>query len=46
MEKTISEFKFSMNPKSWEEMVLATRDLELSLGDGKKIVESNEKDKN
>lgn len=35
---------FSMNPKSWEEMVLATRDLELSLGDGKKIVESNEKD--
>jgi len=34
---------FSMNPKSWREMVDRTRLLELSLGDGYKKVEDNEK---
>ena len=31
-----------MNPKSWKEMVLATRDLESAMGDGVKRVEKNE----
>ena len=34
---------FSMNPKTWKEMVLETRNLERCLGDGIKRVESNEK---
>lgn len=33
---------FSMNPVTWKEMVLRTRELELSLGDKRKIVEDNE----
>ena len=33
---------FAMNPKSWKEMVLATRDLESAMGDGVKRVEKNE----
>ena len=35
---------FSMNPKSWAEMVLRTRELENSLGNGVKKVENNEKE--
>ncbi len=33
---------FAMNPKSWREMVLATRDLESAMGDGVKKIEKNE----
>ncbi|MCF6292904.1 MAG: N-acetylneuraminate synthase family protein [Robiginitomaculum sp.] len=33
---------FSMNPKSWREMVDRSRELELALGDGIKRVEANE----
>ena len=36
------DHKFSMNPKSWKEMVERSRELESSLGSGKKIVEKNE----
>ncbi len=36
------DHKFSMNPKSWNEMVRATRELEKSFGNGKKKVEDNE----
>ena len=35
---------FSMNPKSWKEMILKSRELEYALGDGKKKVEKNEID--
>ena len=35
---------FSMDPVTWKAMVDATRKLELSMGDGKKIVENNEKE--
>jgi len=35
---------FSMNPATWKEMVLRARELELSLGNKKKIVEDNEKE--
>lgn len=35
---------FSMNPKSWREMVDRSRELEASLGDGLKRVEQNEKE--
>jgi sialic acid synthase SpsE len=34
---------FSMNPKSWNEMVIASRKLESSLGSNIKIIEKNEK---
>jgi len=34
---------FSLNPKTWREMVTASRYLEKSLGDGRKKLESNEK---
>jgi len=34
---------FSMNPASWREMVLRTRELEFALGDGIKRIEANEK---
>lgn len=34
---------FSMNPRSWADMVSAARELELSLGDGIKRIEDNEK---
>ena len=33
---------FAMNPRSWKEMVDRTRELELSMGDGVKIIEKNE----
>ena len=35
---------FSMNPKSWEEMVERARELEFALGTGTKVVEDNEKE--
>lgn len=35
---------FSMNPESWEEMVLRSRELEYSLGSAVKKVEDNEKE--
>ena len=38
------DHKFSMNPKTWKEMVLQTRILESSLGKGVKKVELNEKE--
>jgi sialic acid synthase SpsE len=38
------DHKFSMNPKTWYEMVNATRELENSLGDGVKRVEKNEEE--
>ena len=37
------DHKFSMNPASWREMIKSSRELELSLGDGKKKIEFNEK---
>ena len=36
------DHKFSMSPKSWREMVLRSRELEQSFGDGIKRIESNE----
>ena len=36
------DHKFALNPKTWSEMVHATRELELALGDGIKRVEKNE----
>ena len=36
------DHSFSMDPKSWKEMVERTRELELSLGNGVKEIESNE----
>ena len=36
------DHKFSMNPKSWKEMVIRTRELELSLGSYEKKIEKNE----
>ena len=36
------DHKFSMDPTSWSEMVERSRELELALGDGIKIVEENE----
>ena len=35
---------FSMNPKSWKSMIVSSRRLENSLGDGLKKVENNEKE--
>jgi sialic acid synthase SpsE len=35
---------FSMNPKSWKEMVERSRELKLALGTGVKVVEGNEKE--
>jgi len=35
---------FSMNPKTWKEMIEAARDLEAALGSGVKIIEKNELD--
>lgn len=37
------DHKFSMNPKTWRQMVLSSRELELSMGDGEKKIEKNEK---
>ena len=36
------DHKFAMNPKSWKEMVDASNELNLALGDGVKRVEENE----
>jgi sialic acid synthase SpsE len=38
------DHKFSMDPKSWREMVDRTRELEAALGDGIKKVEDNERE--
>jgi sialic acid synthase SpsE len=40
--RTGPDHKFSLNPQSWNKMVLATRNLERALGDGRKKVEKNE----
>lgn len=37
------DHKFSMDPRSWREMVERTRELENALGDGVKVVEPNER---
>jgi sialic acid synthase SpsE len=37
------DHNFSMNPKTWKEMVCATRNLEKMFGDGVKRIEKNEK---
>ena len=37
------DHKFSMNPKTWREMIVASRKLESALGDGIKVIEKNEK---
>jgi len=42
--RTGPDHLFSMSPKSWAEMVLRTRELENSLGNGVKKVENNEKE--
>ena len=36
------DHKFSMNPKTWKEMIDRARELEKSLGNGKKVIEKNE----
>jgi sialic acid synthase SpsE len=36
------DHKFSMDPKSWRDMVISTRELEAALGSGLKKVEDNE----
>ena len=38
------DHKFSMNPKSWEEMILRSRELELALGSEIKKIEKNEQE--
>ena len=38
------DHKFAMNPKSWEEMVLNTRQLEAALGSPEKKINENEKE--
>lgn len=38
------DHKFALNPKTWSDMVQATRELELALGDGIKRVEANEEE--
>lgn len=38
------DHKFAMNPKTWSEMVLRTRELEQALGNGIKQIEQNEKE--
>lgn len=40
--RTGPDHPFSMDPKSWSEMVVRSRELEASLGDGVKRVETNE----
>ncbi|MBF0309267.1 MAG: N-acetylneuraminate synthase family protein [Magnetococcales bacterium] len=35
---------FAMNPTTWKEMVLRSRELEMALGSGHKSIEENEKD--
>lgn len=36
------DHKFAMNPKSWSDMILASRELECALGFKRKIIEKNE----
>lgn len=43
-DRTGPDHKFSMNPKTWREMVDATYELYLAMGDGVKQVEENERD--
>ena len=38
------DHKFSMNPFTWKKMIDETRMLEMSLGDGNKVIEKNEKE--
>lgn len=38
------DHKFSMNPKTWKDMILRSRELERSLGSKNKKIEDNEKD--
>ena len=38
------DHKFSMTPKNWKEMIERSKELEFSLGDGKKKIEENELD--
>ena len=38
------DHKFSMNPKTWSEMVKESRRLEKALGNGLKVIEKNELD--
>jgi N-acetylneuraminate synthase len=38
------DHSFSMNPKSWKEMVTCSRELEAAMGSGMKIIEENEKE--
>ncbi len=38
------DHKFSMDPKTWREMVDRSRELEYSMGDGRKRIQDNEKD--
>ena len=38
------DHKFSMTPKTWREMIECSRDLELTLGNGEKKIEDNEKE--
>ena len=42
-ERVGPDHTFALNPKTWCEMVARTRELELSLGDGVKCIEENEK---
>ena len=35
---------FSMDPRTWKAMIISSRRLEQSLGDGKKKIEENERD--
>jgi sialic acid synthase SpsE len=42
--RTGPDHRFSMDPKSWKEMVEASRELEAAMGDGIKRIEENEKD--
>lgn len=42
--RTGPDHKFSMDPSSWREMVVRTRELEAALGDGNKKIEENERD--
>ena len=38
------DHKFSMNPRTWKDMVEGARELEISMGNGKKIIEKNERE--
>jgi N-acetylneuraminate synthase len=38
------DHSFSMNPQSWKEMIVRSREIEASLGSGQKAIEENEKE--